>query len=122
MALVDASSYRASRSSHSCRASPGSLTEIVREGETLDLGANTGGNEFRTPSGFGLLVGSGGQDGKSLDYNDGGQVPYRLSFTDGSSGVFESTVPVPEPASLGLIAVGAGMLLGHSRRQSGRPR
>ncbi len=95
---------------------PGNLVDVVSKGETIDLGSNTGGSEFRTvadsTSSIGLLVNSGGQDGKGDAFSDSGEIAYKLTFTDGSSGIFESNVnAVPEPASLGLFAAGAGMLL-----------
>jgi hypothetical protein len=66
-----------------------------------------------------LLTGSGGQDGKGIDFNDSGEIAYQLDFSNGTTGVFESSVSaVPEPASLGLLTAGAGMLLGRSRKQS----
>ena len=98
--------------------SPGSLTELVRQGDVIDVDPGSGVDN-RTVSGFGLLVGSGGQDGKGFDFNDSGEVAYRLTFTDGSSGVFESTISaVPEPVSLGLLPIGAVLLL---RRNRNRP-
>jgi hypothetical protein len=84
---------------------PGSLTELVKEGDIVD---------GMTVNGFGLLTGSGGQDGKGIDFNDTDEVAYRLTFTNGSSGVFESMVP--EPASLGLFALSAIPLLRRRRR------
>jgi hypothetical protein len=96
---------------------PGSLQEIVRQGEVINVDAPGTGVDDLTVSSINLLVGSGGQDGKGSDFSDTGDLAYRLTFTDGSSGVFESTVSaVPEPASLGLLAAGATMLLGRSRR------
>ena len=86
---------------------PGNLTELVREGDVVN---------GLTVNGFGLLTGSGGQDGKGIDFSDSNEVAYRLTFTNGSTGVFESVVP--EPGSLGLIAGGAGMLLRRSRRRT----
>jgi hypothetical protein len=95
---------------------PGNLVEVVRQGNVLDLGPNTGGNEFRTITGsIGLLINAAGQDGKGLSFNDSGVTAFRLSFTDGSSGVFTSTIPVPEPASLGLLSAGAVLLLRRNR-------
>jgi hypothetical protein len=99
--------------------SPGSLSEIVRDGDVFDFGLNSGGNEFRTVAGgvtgIGFLLNSGGQDGKGITLNDNGEIAYKLTFTDGSSGIFESAVP--EPASLSLLAAGAGTLLLRSRRR-----
>ena len=86
---------------------PGSLTELVREGDLVD---------GMTVNGFGLLTGSGGQDGKGTDFVDSNEIAYRLTFTNGTSGVFESAVP--EPTSLGFIAAGGAILLRRTRRRS----
>jgi hypothetical protein len=101
---------------------PGNLVDVVYKGETIDLGANSGGSEFRTVadsvSSIGLLVNAGGQDGKGDAFSDSGEIAYKLTFTDGSSGIFESNVnSVPEPASLGLLAAGAGLLIRRNRRK-----
>jgi hypothetical protein len=60
---------------------------------------------------------------QGMTFSDSGQLTYLLDFTDGSSGVFTSQfTPVPEPASVGLVAVAglgvAGLL--RRRRQSAR--
>ena len=73
--------------------------------------------DTRTVNTFTLLVGGGGQDGKGVDLNDSGMLIYRLGFTDGSSGVFESVFPVPEPASLTLMGGGIGLILRRRRRR-----
>jgi hypothetical protein len=86
---------------------PGNLTELVREGDVIN---------GLTVNGFGLLTGSGGQDGKGMDFNDLNEVAYRLTFTNGTSGVFESAVP--EPTSLGLIVAGGAILVRRTRRRT----
>jgi hypothetical protein len=79
------------------------------------LDVNPGaGVDLRTVAdgGIGFTTGSGGLDGRGASFSDTGFLVYRLSFTDGSSGVFVSQLtPVPEPgAVLGLAA--AGLLAG----------
>jgi hypothetical protein len=39
-----------------------------------------------------------------LPFNDSGLITYGLSFTDGSSGLFVSSIPVPEPSGLLTMA------------------
>ena len=52
-------------------------------------------------------VGTGGEDGRPTAFNDAGQFLYRLSFADGSSGLFMTTVPEPGLAPAAAIVVAA---------------
>ncbi|HZN67085.1 MAG TPA: choice-of-anchor tandem repeat NxxGxxAF-containing protein [Tepidisphaeraceae bacterium] len=61
-----------------------------------DVSAGTGG-------------GTGGQDGLPSPFNDAGQFVYRLSFTDGTSGLFLTTVP--EPGTAGVVGLLAAVAL-----------
>jgi hypothetical protein len=59
---------------------------------------------------------TGGEDGKARGFNDAGQIVLRVTFTDGSSGVFVSNaLTVPEPTS-SLLALSAGGCFWLSRR------
>jgi hypothetical protein len=82
---------------------PGGLVKVVRVGDMIDVGNGTG---FHTVANFGWLTGAGGEDGFGLSFNDSGMLVYQLVFTDGTSGVFTSTVPVPEPSSAICTLVG----------------
>jgi hypothetical protein len=84
---------------------PGGVVEIVRKGDMIDFGNGSG---LHTVSGITVTNGSGGEDGRGFSLNDSGMLVYELTFTDGTSGIFTSTIPVPEPSS-GLF-VFAGML------------
>ena len=67
-----------------------------------------------------LREGSGGEDGRGVSFSDTGFLTYRLTFTDGSSGIFRSSItPVPEPASAGLIAAAGLAALAWLKRRSG---
>lgn len=75
----------------------GDLRLVLREGDTVEVQPG----DFRIVSGYVLtFLRSGGQDGKKEILNDAGQLVLTLAFTDGSSGIFITTVP--EPSSLAL--------------------
>jgi hypothetical protein len=46
---------------------------------------------------FGAIVGLGGDDGYGTALNDRGDLAFALYFTDGSSGIFVTTIPAPGP-------------------------
>jgi hypothetical protein len=77
-------------------ASPGGVVEVVRTGDMIDAGNGSGPHAVR---GIHFLS-SGGS------FSDSGELVYTLIFTDGTSGIFESTIPVPEPLSVLLAAAG----------------
>ena len=57
----------------------------------------------------GTGTGNGGEDGHAVGFNDAGQLTFGLTFTDNSSAVVFTTVP--EPASIGIVAVVACVVL-----------
>ena len=84
---------------------PGGVVEIVRTGDMIDEGNGSG---LHTVSGIMLASGSGGGDGQGLALSDSGNIVYGLTFTDGTSGVFTSAIPVPEPGTLRAGRSGVG--------------
>jgi hypothetical protein len=106
---------------------PGEVVRVVAQGDVIDIDPGPG-QTLRTVSGVGgvggFADGSGGEDGLPTGLASDGTLAYVLTFTDGSSGVFTSVipVPVPEPACL-LAAASAGWLLarrGRRRSRAGR--
>jgi hypothetical protein len=74
----------------------------------LDVDAGPG-VDLRTVSAIGFCgefnTASGAQDGRGLAFTNNGLLTYTLAFTNGTSGVFVSSItPVPEPATAGLMA------------------
>jgi hypothetical protein len=101
--------------------SVGALVKVVREGDLVDVDPGAGVDlravatigfrgEFETATGL--------QDGRGGPFTDGGLLAYSLTFTDGTSGVFVSSVaPVPEPATAALVAGLAAAALAARRRR-----
>jgi hypothetical protein len=90
---------------------PGGSAEVIRTGDIVNTGSG-----LHTVSGIGVATGasgqdglssngSGGQDGQAMSFNDAGTLVFKLSFTDGTSGIF-STTSVPEPSSAFLTVAG----------------
>lgn len=87
----------------------GSLLLIARTGTTfVDA---LGNSHIVSQIGFG---GSANQDGQVSSFSDTGDLAFRLSFTDGSSGIFVTHVPAPGAA--GLLGL-AGLMAARRRRQ-----
>ena len=66
----------------------GLLTLVAREGDLLEVAPG----DQRTFAFLNLILGSGGEDGKSSGFNDQGEVAFQALFTDGASGVFVATI------------------------------
>jgi hypothetical protein len=102
----------------------GAMELIAQSGDVFDLG----GGDLRTIFSLTLysgtiLTSSGGEDGRPMAFNDAGQLTFRMTFTDGASGVFLAAVP--EPAAWGLFGLGgaaAGAWCLARRRRSGAAR
>ncbi|QQS07834.1 MAG: hypothetical protein IPK69_07370 [Phycisphaerales bacterium] len=69
--------------------------------------------DFRTISSLGGIAQSGGQDGRTQSLSESGLLAFELDFTDGSSGVFVTTIPTP--GALALLGV-SGLLATRRRR------
>ena len=93
----------------------GTTVKIARQGELFTY---WDGTQLVTKTIAAIsLNSSGGQDGRPGSFNDNGDLLFQLSFTaasGGGSGIF--VAQVPEPGSLGLLALGALIAVRRGRR------
>lgn len=96
---------------------PGSLIKILRTGDQLDVDPGPG-VDLRTVSDITLATGprNGTPFGFGQSFADDGTLIYGVTFTDNTSAVFTTIVPVPEPAGLLVVAALAGAVATRSRR------
>jgi len=85
----------------------GALRLIVRSGEQIDVSSDPSTQDLRIVSTLrfeseSLLIGSG-EDGRSMSFNNSGQLAFHATFLDGTEGVFVATVP--EPASFFILGI-----------------
>lgn len=66
----------------------GEVRLIARERDLFDVNDDPAVEEWRTIAGVGFYSGSGGDDGRPTGLNDAGGLALRLSFTDGTGGLF----------------------------------
>lgn len=91
----------------------GVLRLIVRTGTSLELP----GGDVRLINGLSFVGGASDADGARSGFNDLGQVVFAATFSDGSSGVFVSSVAtVPEPSTAALASAAALALRRRRRR------
>ena len=92
----------------------GSLTPILREGDPFDVNSDPLIDDYRTIRSIIYHVISHAGDHQNGAFNDVGEFVFRLTFTDDSEGIFVATIP--EPGTLGVLVVGAGVMV---RRRCG---
>ena len=96
------------------------LSEVLRAGDAITLGPgdtrtmtmNPGGYVYMSP-----ITNSGTEDGRDSGFNNADQFPLQLWFTDGSTAIVRATAlaNIPEPATLGLLALSSLCLLRRRR-------
>lgn len=96
----------------------GELSPILMRGQTIEVRPGDVRTIefafFANSLGTGFMS-SGSQDGLPSALNDNNQAAFRVSFTDGSSGIF--VVTIPEPTTLVLVAVASLAFVGSRARK-----
>jgi hypothetical protein len=82
-------------------------TKIAREGDQFDIG----GGVMRTIADGGIVFSAGYNDDFTNGLSNTGTLVFGLKFTNGTSGIFTATIPVPEPSMVLMLAL-AYMLVG----------
>jgi hypothetical protein len=72
----------------------GALQKIIREGDAFEIAPG----DLRTVLSFSTISNTTGLDGRRSMFNEASELVFSATFTDGTSGVFVSTVP--EPATM----------------------
>ena len=93
----------------------GVLRLVAREGQNVKIGPD----DYREIASLAFASNTGGEDGRGRGLNDLGQVVFRATFTDGSSGIFVSdSLTVPEAGSGTLLLLLAACLAPNRRVRS----
>jgi PEP-CTERM motif len=75
--------------------------KIAREGDQFDIG----GGVMRTIADGGIVFSAGYNDDFVNGLSNTGKLVFGLKFTNGTSGIFTTTVPIPEPTTLALLGL-----------------
>ena len=98
----------------------GKLVRIARTGDLFDVDDGPG-TDFRVIEALNFIGNSGNEDGRGSGFNDSGELVFRATFTDGSSGIFVSNLvahSVPEPNSIILVGIACAVLFLFRRHKS----
>ena len=78
----------------------GVLTLVIREGDQIEVAPGDVRTVLSVFMTSGEVAISGGEDGRPINFNDAGQLAFRLIFTDFSGGIIVSSFPIPIPADI----------------------
>ncbi|MCH8824205.1 MAG: hypothetical protein IH984_11945 [Planctomycetes bacterium] len=73
----------------------GLLTLVIREGDQIEVAPGDVRTVLKVFMTFGETFISGGEDGREINFNDAGQLAFRVIFTDGSGGIIVSSFSTP---------------------------
>ncbi len=88
----------------------GVLDLIVRRGDQFEAAPG----DMRQIESIALLGSSAGEDGRSLSFNNTGDLVFALTFTNGSSGIYVAYIPTA--GAIGLAGLGTLVLVAQRRR------
>jgi hypothetical protein len=89
----------------------GATQLIARRGDLFDVNPDPLVTDNRTIR-YAQIITSTGSFNRPSSLNNRGQIVFALTFTDLSAGIFVANLPVPEPTSLVLLAIGGLALWG----------
>lgn len=99
-------------------AANGSLSKLLQTGDQFDVDP-TAADDFRTISGISLGgTASSGAQSTEMGLTDSRLLLLSLNFSDGTNGLFITSLNVPEPASLALLVLSATVLATVRRRHA----
>ncbi len=88
----------------------GLLTLVIREGDQIEVAPGDVRTVLSVVMNTGETPVSGGEDGRRMNFNDAGQLAFRVTFTDFSGGILVSSFSTPADLD-GDGVVGAGDLI-----------
>ena len=84
----------------------GELQLIARTGQLINVSDDPLNPQLRGITSLEFIGGTGNEDGRRSAFNDRGELVFSARFTDGTEGVFVSSlVAIPEPVSLAILCV-----------------
>ena len=89
----------------------GATQLIARLGDLFDVNPDPLITDNRTIR-YAQIITSTGAFNRPSSLNNRGQIVFQLTFTDLSEGIFVANLPIPEPTSLALLAMGGLALWG----------
>ncbi|MEM1110199.1 MAG: choice-of-anchor tandem repeat NxxGxxAF-containing protein [Planctomycetota bacterium] len=91
----------------------GILRLVIRTGDLFDVDDDPMVEDMRQVVFASIFADTGNEDGRRSSFNDNGQLAFKATFTDGSEGIFVTTIP--EPAA-GLVLLSLAGLADVRRR------
>lgn len=81
------------------------LEPLIQQGDLFEVAPG----DLRAIARFEMIGSAGGEDGAAVCLNNRREFVWRMVFTDGSTGVFQTVVPAPQGATVLLLGMGAAL-------------